>query len=123
MPGIKTSRIFYRRGVPNGNINYGFQVYGNYSIFQPQSLVLNPYPNIPPPPNPPTNVTAVAIAIITWTASTGNVTSYTVKSNPGNYTATVSGNLNTANVLGLSPGISYTFTVTATSQSLSLIHI
>jgi len=62
MPGIRTSRIFYRRGIQNGNPFFGFQVYGNYPIFQPYSLVRN-IPtinsnNITPItiPDPPTNL-------------------------------------------------------------------
>jgi hypothetical protein len=59
---IKTSRVFYRRGIPNTNNFFGFNVLGNYSIIQPQSLYLNSNNNIRPIlPDPPiiNNIIAV----------------------------------------------------------------
>ena len=56
-------------------------------------------------------------ATITWTAPTNNggsiITGYTVRSNPGGKTITVGGSIRTATVIGLTNGISYTFTVFA----------
>lgn len=64
MPGIKTSRVFYRRGVSNDNKFFGFAVQGNYAIVQPPI----PYyaPNIrnaipKPTPEPPTSNTINSI--------------------------------------------------------------
>ena len=72
-------------------------------------------------PGAPTGVAAVAgntAATVTWTApaSSGGsaITGYTVTSNPGGLVATTSGAL-TATVSGLTNGVSYTFTVTATN--------
>jgi hypothetical protein len=73
------------------------------------------------PPGAPTNVTATpgnGQATVTWAAPASNggspITSYTVTSSPGALTATSSGAL-TAIVTGLTNGIAYTFTVTATN--------
>ena len=70
----------------------------------------------PPPPNAPTGVTATAgvdSATLSWTApSTGPTpTSYTVMSNPA--TSNLSVSSTSATVNGLTPGVSYTFTVEA----------
>jgi hypothetical protein len=75
-------------------------------------------------PTAPTSVSANANvadgATITWSAPTSNggtaVTGYTViASGGGGQTATVSGSTLTAKVTGLTPGQSYTFSVTATN--------
>jgi subtilisin family serine protease len=74
------------------------------------------------PPQPPTNVTAVAgtgTATVTWTApldtGTSAISSYTATSNPGNQTCLWSNGPLTCTVFGLLPNINYTFTVTATN--------
>jgi hypothetical protein len=64
MVGVKTSSNFYRRGVPNNNVFFGFAVQGNYPIIQPQRLFRpNLYaiqPNvIPPNPNTPTVASSI----------------------------------------------------------------
>jgi large repetitive protein len=71
-------------------------------------------------PSAPTNVTAVAgarQATVSWTAPSvgGSISSYTVTSSPGNFTATST--TTSATVTGLSNNTSYTFTVTATNAA------
>lgn len=41
MSKIATSSIFYRRGVPNNNPQFGILVQANYPIIKPQSVLLN----------------------------------------------------------------------------------
>ena len=72
------------------------------------------------PPRAPTGVTAVASAssaTVSFTAPTNTggspITSYTVTASPGNITA--SGSSSPITVSGLTNGVSYTFTVTATN--------
>lgn len=43
MPGIKTSRIFYSRGISKENKFFGFAVQSNYPIVQPPNLYNNTY--------------------------------------------------------------------------------
>jgi len=70
-------------------------------------------------PDAPTNVVAIGrdkSASVSFTLPSGNgapVTSYTVTSSPGNFTATGSGP--SILVTGLTNGVSYTFTVRATN--------
>ena len=47
MGHVRTSAIFYRRGVPNNNPTFGVDVYGNYPIVQPQSIFINSINNGP----------------------------------------------------------------------------
>ena len=75
-------------------------------------------------PDAPTDATATAgnaQATVSWTAPASNgapITSYTVTSSPGGFTATTEdGNTTTATVTGLTNGIAYTFTVTATNAA------
>ena len=79
-------------------------------------------PSPPTPPDAPTNATATAgdgQATLTWTAPTSDgdspLTGYTVTASPGGQTATVSGDLTTAIVTGVTNGTAYTFTVKATN--------
>ncbi len=74
-------------------------------------------------PGSPTGVTAIAgngQAVVSWTAPASNggsaITGYTVTSSPGGLTATTTG-ATTATVTGLTNGIPYTFTVTATNAT------
>ena len=73
-------------------------------------------------PGPPTDVQAVAgdeFAVVTWTAPASDggtaITQYTVTSNPGGVTAIVDGSQLTATLTGLTNGVTYTFTGTATN--------
>src|ERR1700694_3158075 len=73
-------------------------------------------------PQPPTGATATAgigSASVSWTApvdpGTSPISSYTVTSAPGGVTATTRGTSTT--ISGLTPGVSYTFTVTATNAT------
>jgi hypothetical protein len=72
-------------------------------------------------PGAPTGVTTTAgrkSATVNWTPPSNNggcpISSYTVTGSPGG-SATVNGSSTSANVTGLTPGTSYTFTVTATN--------
>ena len=78
-------------------------------------------PFIMPVPGPPTAPIATASsgsASVTWTPPANNggsaITAYTVRSTPGNFTATASAS--PATVTGLTNGTSYTFTVVATNS-------
>jgi len=118
MGKIKTSSIFYRRGVSNQHRNFGFAMQTNYPIIQPMNLFINsvnrinqtsnqppqpPQPSGPQPPSPPINVIATLgaqslTANISWTIPVSDggspITSYTIISNPDSITITTS-NTNT----------------------------
>jgi hypothetical protein len=73
-------------------------------------------------PGAPTNAAAVAgeaSATVSWLAPVSDggsaITSYTVTSTPGAFTASVSGSVYSATVTGLTDGTSYTFTISATN--------
>lgn len=38
---IRTSAVFYRRGVPNSVKDFGFVASGNFTIFQPTLPIIN----------------------------------------------------------------------------------
>lgn len=81
------------------------------------------------PPDPPTSVSATAgdtTAAVSWIAplnqgTSAPVTGYTVTSNPGGITTTVSGSVSNAVVAGLTNGTLYTFTVTAMNSVLTSV--
>ncbi|MBI2172181.1 MAG: fibronectin type III domain-containing protein [Chloroflexi bacterium] len=81
-----------------------------------------PPPPPPPPPSAPLNVTAIAgdgQAIVWWespsSAGGAPIIVYTITSSPDGKTASVGGDTLTATVTGLTNGVAYTFTVTATN--------
>jgi hypothetical protein len=135
MGKIKTSAIFYRRGVSNQYRNFGFAMQTNYPIIQPINTFISsinsintvapPVPPVPPgpyAPSQPINVTASLgaqslTANISWTTPLSDggspITSYTVISSPGSVTVTSS--TTSAIITGLTNGILYTFTVYATN--------
>ena len=131
-PGVYTSSIDVGdttsgnvTGLGSG-ITYYFAVSAYYS--DPTSNTVNNSANssetsidFPGPPHQPTGVSAVAgrgQATVSFTAPTDDggfpVTSYTVTSNPGGFTATGTGSPLT--VTGLTNGTNYTFTVFATNS-------
>ena len=76
------------------------------------------------PPGQPIGVTATTTtsgsAVVSWSAPRSNgspITSYTITSSPGGLTASVASTSLTGTVYGLTNGVSYTFTVTATNAS------
>jgi N-acetylglucosamine-6-sulfatase len=111
------------QGLTNGT-DYTFTVtatsaYGDGTGSAPTPTIV---PGPPTVPNAPTNVIATggeASATVTWTAPVSDprvpVTSYTVTSSPDDVTGVVDGSTTAAVVPGLTDGVSYTFTVTATN--------
>ena len=100
----------------NQNTNTGSVLYDDCSVTSG-----TPAPVITAP-GAPTAVSATASngeAIVSFTAPASNggspITSYTVRSNPGNFTAT--GTSSPVTVTGLTNGTSYTFTVAATNSA------
>ena len=75
--------------------------------------------SVPTPPQAPSATAGSGSAGVSWSppSSTGGspITSYTVTSQPGGLTASVSGSTTWANVPGLTNGVAYTFTVRATN--------
>jgi hypothetical protein len=76
------------------------------------------------PPNPPTDLIATAFdrrAAISWTppafTGSGPVTGYTVTANPGGATAAAGASDTSAEVAGLTNGVTYTFTVRASNAA------
>ena len=74
-------------------------------------------------PGRPTGVTATSFAngqsTVSWTAPASNgspITSYTVTANTGQTCTTANGSTTTCVFLGLTNGVTYTFTVTATNN-------
>ncbi|MBI1346297.1 hypothetical protein GC163_08395 [bacterium] len=96
------------------------QSYGTASTFD-DVLVTGPEPD-PTPPGPPTGVTAAAgdtQATVSFSPPANNgwsaITTYTVTSSPGGFTAT--GSTSPITVTGLTNGVVYTLTVTATNAA------
>lgn len=81
-------------------------------MIDPNSAATGP----PAAPGAPMAIGGEASATVYWTASAaGVVTSYTVVASPGGASVTVPGSATSAVVAGLSDGVPYTFTVTATN--------
>jgi len=132
MPGIRTSSIFYRRGVSNSNKLFGFQVYGNYPIYQPANLTRKQFSNNKPQPNPPFSKTvpgppidlsanasnAEAILFFTQPISDGGSAitnySYAIDTPEGIYTY-IGISTNPITITGLTNGQSYIFYMKATN--------
>src|SRR6185312_16122917 len=107
-------------GLPNGS--YSFRVIannaqGNNGPSQPSNSVTLP---TVVPPGIPTNVTATAgdtVAFVNFVAppnaANQAITSYTITSKPGGFTATVGSTATSGTVTGLTDGTTYTFTVHA----------
>lgn len=71
-------------------------------------------------PVSPKAAAGTASATVSWSTSTYSgaqaITSFTVTASPGGATATATGSARSAVVTGLTPGVSYTFKVTATNS-------
>jgi outer membrane protein OmpA-like peptidoglycan-associated protein len=77
-----------------------------------------PPPASPPaPPAKPTAAAGVASATVSWPASGGDVTGYTVTAHPGPATCSTTSRTDTSCVVGATAGQAYTFTVVATSAA------
>jgi Fibronectin type III domain len=109
-------------GLTNG-VSYTFTVTATNAIdtSDPSDPSNSVMPEAPTAPDAPTNVTASpgnASASVSWTAPVNNggspITGYAVTSNPAGGTGSTLGAASTT-VTGLSNGVSYTFTVTATN--------
>lgn len=106
-------------GLTNG-VAYTFTVTAVNAIATSNASIISNSVTPATPPDVPINVAATigdSSAGISWSAPASNggspITSYTVTSNIGGFTATT--NNTTAILTGLTNGISYTFTVTATN--------
>ena len=78
------------------------------------------------PPDPPTNVSATAgdhAATVSWiaplSAGASSLVAYSVVASPGGNSTTVDGVTTSATVVGLTNGVSYTFTVVAMNSTTS----
>ena len=119
--GTSTATTATVTGLTN-DLSYNFRVKAVNAIgTSAASGTATKTPGLPTAPDPPTSVTAEggnSQATITFTAPVDNggasITSYTVTSSPGGFTA--SGASSPRTVTGLTNGVSYTFTVTATNS-------
>ena len=114
MPGKRNSAIFYRRGIPNGNIQFGSLVNTNLTFPINRNINTNYVsPNVGSIPNPPTNVTATSryqSAMLAFTPSTGTGIYYLVYNADTNtqvYFTTI--NSSSLNIPNLINGNSYSF--------------
>jgi hypothetical protein len=41
MPAVRTSTIFYSRGVPKNFVDFASVAHGNYTVFQPTTPIYN----------------------------------------------------------------------------------
>jgi hypothetical protein len=134
MGGIKTSRIFYRRGISNNNSFFGFAVQGNYPIVQPigrfvqynqpiQQVqpVIMPLPtgHVPDTPTSIIGQASINQVSVSWTVPLYDggfpITSYSVTMYPNETTTTYTASTTNVVFEGLSDNIAYSFTVIATN--------
>jgi hypothetical protein len=131
MGKVRTSAVFYRRGVPKSSTIFGAVAQGNYSIVSTDYLFstntgYTPRPKPRPTiPGKPTNVIATVngtgSVYVTWDAPINNggsrITSYTVTSNPLDEHATWTNGPLRVYFNGLPTNIPpYTFSVVATNK-------
>ena len=78
MGKVRTSAIFYRRGIPNSQTGFGNMVQGNYAIVQPQYL-FNMNRSVKPivPPTPPATVPSEPVITSASYNSNSNETTVT----------------------------------------------
>lgn len=98
----------------------GTSYFDDLAAQSPSATFIGPVSGSPTVPGAPNAVSAVpgdGQATVSWSAPSSNggsaITSYTVTSSPGSFTASTSGT--SVPVTGLTDGTSYTFTVTATN--------
>ena len=107
-------------GLTNGT-SYTFTVTASNSAGTSASSAASAPITPAAPPSAPTALTAIASnasAALSWVAPQANgapITSYTVTSSPGGFTCTASST--SCSVTGLSNGVAYTFTVTASNSA------
>ena len=114
-------------GLTNG-VTYTFQVQATNTYGQPGPITAPVTATPSTVPNAPTGVTAVHTAtvgqvVVNWTPLTATqnggspITGYVALSNPGGFTCTTDATTNTCTISGLTPGTSYTFTVSAANAN------
>ena len=118
---VSTSRTAVVTGLTNGSTYY-FKVVAVNAVGLGETSVMSAGVVPAAVPGAPTSVSAERgdeLATISWTAPANNgatITQYTVTSNPGGLTCVWASGPLSCDVLGLTNGTSYTFTVSATNS-------